>query len=324
MDVRREQLGKWLNEVIDSPFEVSVASADASFRRYFRVHTGGETFIAMDAPPEQEDCRPFIDIAARLRAAGLNAPEILAQDLAQGFLLLTDLGTQTFLEAVTPANSEDLVSLAVTTLVQMQARSSPDGLPDYDTALLRRELALYPQWYLGKHAAATFSQAEQRIWEAACERLVDSALSQPQVFVHRDFMLRNLMVPTDPDDPRPGVIDFQDAVRGPVTYDLLSLFRDAFVSWPEETIAQWREDYREQAQAGGIRLPENLERSMDFIGIQRHLKVIGIFARLHYRDAKAKYLAETPRFHRYIYAVAEKYPEFDELVHLLKRYEVAA
>lgn len=319
MDERRTQLEAWLREVIDEPFTVSVASADASFRRYFRVHLDTATRIAMDAPPEQEDCRPFVDIAGRLRAAGLNAPDILASDLDRGFLLLTDLGSRTFLEALADEDPEILMQRAIATLARMQAGTDASGLPDYDTPLLKRELSLYPQWYVAKHAGATLSQAEQRVWEANCERLVDAALSQPQVFVHRDYMLRNLMLGSDDE---PGVIDFQDAVRGPVSYDLLSLFRDAFISFPEDDIARWREDYHKQAEAAGVALPDNLERAMDFIGIQRHLKVIGIFARLHYRDGKAKYLAETPRFHRYIYEIAGKYPEFDELVHLLKRYEV--
>ena len=319
MDERRTQLEAWLREVIDEPFTVSVASADASFRRYFRVHLDAATRIAMDAPPEQEDCRPFVDIARRLRAAGLNAPDILASDLDRGFLLLTDLGSRTFLEALADEDPEILMQRAIATLARMQAGTDASGLPDYDTPLLKRELSLYPQWYVAKHAGATLSQAEQRVWEANCERLVDAALSQPQVFVHRDYMLRNLMLGSDDE---PGVIDFQDAVRGPVSYDLLSLFRDAFISFPEDDIARWREDYHKQAEAAGVALPDNLERAMDFIGIQRHLKVIGIFARLHYRDGKAKYLAETPRFHRYIYEIAGKYPEFDELVHLLKRYEV--
>lgn len=324
MDSRREALETWLATTLPGRFTVSVASADASFRRYFRVHSDGESRVAMDAPPGQEDCRPFIEIATRLREAGVNAPEILAQDLEQGFLLLTDLGKHTFLEAMERDTANEFMQAAIATLVTMQANVDCKGLPDYDTTLLMRELSLYPQWYVGRHAGATLSQAEQHVWQASCARLVDAALSQPQVFVHRDFMPRNLMLPTDGDLSNPGVIDFQDAVRGPVGYDLLSLFRDAFVSWPEEDVARWREDYQRQAEAAGIPLPENLERAMDFIGIQRHLKVIGIFARLHYRDGKQKYLAETPRFHRYIYDIAGKYPEFDELVHLLERYEVQA
>jgi hypothetical protein len=323
MDARQAALESWLETALSGQdFNLSTASADASFRRYFRVHVDTGTLIAMDAPPEHENCAPFVDIAARLRKAGLPAPDVLAQDLEQGFLLLTDLGRQTLLEVMTPDNADAWFAGAITALVQMQQRTTCDGLPDYDTALLQRELSLYPQWYLGKHAGITLSTTEMRTWDAACERLIDAARSQPQVFVHRDYMPRNLMVPADSSRTLPGIIDFQDAVRGPVTYDLVSLFRDAFVSWPEERIAGWVAQYREQATAAGVAFPDNLERAMDWMGMQRHLKVIGIFARLHYRDGKAKYLAETPRFHQYLYSVAEKYPEFDDLVHLVKRYEV--
>lgn len=318
--MRRDRLQQWLDEVIDGDYQLSVASADASFRRYFRVRAEAGSRIAMDAPPEQEDCRPFVDIAARLRAAGLNAPEVIASELDAGFLLLTDLGNDTFLEVMQPDNAGRYMTAAIDALVQMQARTSVDGLPDYDSALLRKELALYPQWYLGRHAGNTFSKAELRSWEAACERLVDSALSQPQVFVHRDYMPRNLMV----SEPMPGIIDFQDAVRGPVSYDLVSLFRDAFASWPEDDIAAWRDEYAHKAAAAGVSLPADLQRAMDWMGLQRHLKVIGIFARLCYRDGKRHYLDETPRFHRYIYDVAGRYPEFDELVQLLQRHEVQA
>lgn len=321
MDERREALQRWLASVLDQPFEISVASADASFRRYFRVHLGGHTRIAMDAPPELEDSRPFIDVAGRLRAAGLNAPEILASDLAQGFLLLTDLGTQTLLEAMTADNADSYMAAAIKVLVRMQRNADAAGLPDYDVALLQRELSLYPQWYLGRHAGITLSRTEQGVWDAACSRLVDEAISQPQVFVHRDFMPRNLMTPMKEGDA-PGVIDFQDAVCGPVTYDLVSLFRDAFASWPEADIARWREQYRRQAEDAGIDLPENLERSMDWMGIQRHIKVIGIFARLNYRDGKPEYLAETPRFHRHVYEIGAKYEDFMPLLELMRRYEV--
>lgn len=274
----------------------------------------------MDAPPEREDSRPFIDIAARLSRADINAPQVLGHDLEQGFLLLTDLGTKTFLDVLAEGNADALFSAAMKTLVQMQARASTDGLPPYDTALLMRELNLYPEWYLGRHRGVTLSKAEITIWEQSCRLLIESALAQPQVFVHRDFMPRNLMV----SEPMPGVIDFQDAVRGPVTYDLLSLYRDAFVSWPDDRVAGWIDAYRAMASASDVALPKDFERALDWMGLQRHLKVIGIFARLHYRDGKQKYLTEIPRFLDYVFEFGAKYREFDDLLSIMRKYEAAA
>ncbi|HEX7046726.1 MAG TPA: phosphotransferase [Gammaproteobacteria bacterium] len=317
-DTRRIAACGWAASVLGrGDLEFSVASADASFRRYFRAQDGRASWIIMDAPPAHENCEAFVMIAKRLRAAGLNAPEILAADLAQGFLLLSDLGSQTFLDVLNPENADDFFSAAIEALVTLQANASADDLPLYDTTLLKRELDLYPDWYLAKHRDVRLDATEQRTWENACALLIESALAQPQVFVHRDYMPRNLMV----SDPLPGVIDFQDAVRGPVTYDVVSLFRDAFVSWPEKRVAGWAADYRESAMRAGIVLPENFERAFDWMGLQRHLKVIGIFARLHYRDGKKKYLAETPRFFRYVYQIGGKYREFDALLELMRRYE---
>ncbi len=329
-DYQRAALERWLaTQLAGTSFELAPASEDASFRRYFRVSlaapwpqaAGAPTLIAMDAPPDREDCRPFVDIAARLRAAGLNAPEVLAADLAQGFLLLTDLGRQTMLEAMTTANAGHFFDLAVTALVEMQRKVSTEGLPRYDRALLQRELALYPDWYLARHAGESLSAAEQQAWETACEVLVGSALNQPQVFVHRDFMPRNLMIATA-STTMPGIIDFQDAVKGPICYDLLSLFKDAFGNWPDALIERGIALYREQAKSQGFPEPENFRRAFDLVGVQRHLKVIGIFARLHYRDGKARYLAETPRFHQYIYTVAGNYLELADLLEILRKYEV--
>ncbi|HEX7030101.1 MAG TPA: phosphotransferase [Gammaproteobacteria bacterium] len=297
--------------------EISVASADASFRRYLRAEAGGASWIVMDAPPERETCEPFIDVARRLRTAGVNAPEILAADLAQGFLLLSDLGRETFLDVLTDENADGFFPAALDALIAMQANANARGLPPYDAALLQRELDLYPDWYLARHRGVRLDAAERAIWDDACARLIESACAQPQVFVHRDYMPRNLMV----SDPLPGVIDFQDAVRGPVTYDLVSLFRDAFVSWPEERVNGWVAEYRRLAAHAGIELPVDFERAFDWMGLQRHLKVIGIFARLHYRDGKEKYLAETPRFFRYVYGIGGKYAEFDNLLELIRRYE---
>lgn len=323
-DARARAACAWAEQALGrGALAFSIASADASFRRYFRagMPASAESWIVMDAPPVHENLAPFIDISARFVQAGLNAPRVLAENIEQGFLLLTDLGQQTFLEAHSAgADIEPLMQSALEALAQIQARVPATGLPDYDRALLQRELDLYPDWYLGRHRSVTLTASEQATWRHACELLVDAALRQPQVFVHRDYMLRNLMV----SDPMPGVIDFQDAVRGPVTYDLLSLCKDAFVSWPGERVAQWLSRYVALARDGGVRLPEDFERSFDWMGLQRHLKVIGIFARLNYRDGKSKYLAETPRFFRYVYQAAKKYPEFDDLVSLMQKYEAPA
>ena len=322
-DLRRTAACRWAGKALSrDDLEFSTASADASFRRYFRARdpVEGASWIIMDAPPEREDCGPFIDIAARLFRADINAPQVIARDLEQGFLLLTDLGTQTLLDVLDEKNADTLFAAAMKTLVQMQARASTDGLPPYDTALLARELNLYPEWYLGRHRGVTLSRTEMATWEQSCELLIESALAQPQVFVHRDFMPRNLMV----SEPMPGVIDFQDAVRGPVTYDVLSLFKDAFISWPAARVDHWLATYRVMAAEGGVQLPRDFERAFDWMGLQRHLKVIGIFARLHYRDGKAKYLAETPRFFNYVFETGRKYPEFDALLELIRKYEAAA
>lgn len=317
-DARRDAAFDWaMAELGARDLEFSVASADASFRRYFRAtDADGQRWIIMDAPPDRENSAPFIDIATRLRNAGLNAPEILATDRAQGYLLLTDLGDRTLLEVMTPDNAERYFDAALDALVRMQAKADASGLPPYDTALLRRELDLYPDWYLARHRGVELDADERAVWNAACETLISSALLQPQVFVHRDFMPRNLM-----DSDPVGVIDFQDAVRGAVTYDVVSLFRDAFVSWPEERISHWVAKYRALARDAGVELPADFERAFDWMGLQRHLKIIGIFARLNYRDGKGKYLAETPRFFHYVYDIASKYPEFDALLELMRRHE---
>lgn len=321
MDERRMALEAWAREQLQQDrLNVSVASADASFRRYFRARSGDNSWILADAPPEHEDSRRFADVSRRLREAGLSAPRVLAADFDQGFLLLDDLGDQILLDVMNSNNADDWFERVLDVLVQMQLRANAEDLPAYDSALLRRELMLYPQWYLGKHCGVTFSKAEQETWDDACLRLIEIARQQPQVFVHRDFMPRNLMVPPD-GESQPGVIDFQDAVLGPVTYDLVSLFRDAFVSWPEERVQAWVEQYRQKAEAAGIQLPDDLKRDFDLMGVQRHIKVIGIFARLAYRDGKEKYLAETPRFFRYLQAVLSAYPEFRNLLDLMLRYE---
>jgi len=291
------------------------ASADASFRRYFRLSNGGESWVVMDAPPEREDCKPFIRIAQLLLDAGLNGPRVLAQDLDHGYLLLSDLGRQTFLHVINADNADALFTAAITALVQWQAASRPEVLPPYDEALLARELALFPEWYVAKHLQQTFTAEQQAWWEAGCRVLIDRALAQAAVFVHRDYMPRNLMV----SEPNPGVLDFQDAVYGPISYDVVSLFKDAFASWPAERVAVWRRQYWDAARAAQLPVPADYAtfvRDFDLMGLQRHLKVLGIFARINYRDDKPAYLADTPRFIRYVREVVDGDAELAPLAQL--------
>ncbi|MBL6749190.1 MAG: phosphotransferase [Nevskia sp.] len=294
------------------------ASADASFRRYFRLCHGGGSWIVMDAPPEREDCRPFLKVAALLADAGVHVPRVHAQDLERGFLLLSDLGTQTFLDVLRPDNADALFDAAIDALVLWQRASRPRQLPPYDAALLRRELALFPDWYLQLHRGVSLAPAERAELEAVFDRLVADALAQPQGYVHRDYMPRNLMHSS----PNPGVLDFQDAVYGPLAYDAVSLFRDAFLSWPAERVQAWLGRYHRRATGAGVPLADwaSFRRQCDLIGLQRHLKVLGIFARLTLRDGKPRYLADTPRFVRYVMEVAPRYTELAPLAALFERH----
>lgn len=290
------------------------ASADASFRRYFRIarEDGAQSWVVMDAPPERENCEPFIRIARLMRDAGLHVPRVLHQDLEQGFLLLDDLGRQTYLQVIDEANADTLFEDAIAALVQLQKASAPGVLPEYDRALLARELALFPDWFVAHHLGRAFTITQAQTWETLCALLLDSALAQPRVYVHRDYMPRNLMRAT----PNPGVLDFQDAVYGPVTYDLACLFKDAFLSWPDERIADWVKRYRARAAAAGIPQPADFQRAFDWMGVQRHLKVLGIFARIRHRDGKPQYLDDAPRFIGYVRTVAARYPELAPLLRL--------
>jgi aminoglycoside/choline kinase family phosphotransferase len=294
------------------------ASADASFRRYFRLAARGHSWIVMDAPPPQEDCRPFVRIARLMREAGVHAPAVLAQDLAAGFVLLSDLGTQTYLQVLDERNAQALFADAIAALIRWQRASAPDVLPAYDALLLRRELDLFPQWYLARHLGARLSDEDRAAWETVCARLIEAALAQPRVYVHRDYMPRNLMR----SDPNPGVLDFQDAVYGPLAYDPISLFKDAFLSWPAQFVEAGLRRYWTDARAAGLPVPEwsRFRRDCDWIGVQRHLKVLGIFARLNARDGKPHYLADTPRFVRYVMEVAPRHAELAPLVALFERH----
>jgi aminoglycoside/choline kinase family phosphotransferase len=328
---RLAALERWLAGLDpDARFTLAPASADASFRRYFRVtFTAGAyasptpgTAIAMDAPPEREDCRPFVHVAGLLERAGLNGPRVLAQDLAQGFLLLTDLGTTTYLAALERDRglADRLFADATDALVKWQLASRRDELPAYDAALLRRELELFPEWYVGRHLGATLSPADRETIDRSFALIVGANLAQPMVFVHRDYMPRNLMI----SEPNPGILDFQDAVYGPITYDVASLVKDAFISWEEERALDWTIRYWEKAKRA--RLPVDADfaafwRDCEWMGLQRHLKVAGIFARLAYRDGKRQYLDDTPRFIGYIRPVLARYRALAPLAALVDRLE---
>ncbi len=290
---------------------------DASFRRYFRARlVDGRMVIAMDAPPEHEDLPRFLRVAALMRAAGVHVPEVYAADICRGFALLSDLGTRTYLDVITVDNADEFIEPALDSLLRWQQASEPGKLPDYTPALLGAELDLFADWYAGRHLARALRGRPGELWSALRQALVAAAGEQPQVFVHRDYTVRNLVVSS----PCPGVIDFQDAVLGPIAYDFLSLTRDAFVSWPPERIDRWLASYAAWARRAGLAVPASpptLRRWVDLIGVQRHLKVIGIFARLAHRDAKPRYLLEIPRFLGYLHAVAPRYPETAGLVEIL-------
>jgi N-acetylmuramate 1-kinase len=318
LDARLAALERWLAGPLAGPgFTLAPASADASFRRYFRVAlAGGGSYIAMDAPPDKEDCRPFIRVAQLLREAGVHAPRVHAQDLAQGFLLLDDLGRVTYLEALNESNASPLMRDAIAALVKWQLATRPGMLPPYDEALLRREMALFPEWYVGRHLGIALSPAQRDALEAVCTLLAQSALAQPAVYVHRDYMPRNLML----SEPNPGVLDFQDAVIGPIAYDIVCLMRDAFISWEEERVLDWAVRYWELARKSSLPVAADFAdfwRDFEWMGLQRHLKVLGIFARLTHRDGKPKYVADTPRFVGYARAVARRYAALAPLARLL-------
>jgi len=319
---RLELVHDWLaRQFPGRPLSVAPASADASFRRYFRItFDDGLTRIVMDAPPEHEDCRPFVHVAGLLHEAGVHAPEILAQDLERGLLLLTDLGSTTYLDALDASNADVLFRDALDALVKWQLASRPDALPPYDEALLRRELNLFPDWYVARHLGSPLTAPQQEVLEQVQALLLQNILAQPRVFVHRDYMPRNLMVC----EHNPGVLDFQDAVHGPISYDVASLFRDAFISWEEERVLDWSVRYWEKARRAGLPVDADFGafyRDLEWMGLQRHLKVLGIFARINYRDGKPKYLADTPRFVNYVRNTAARYAQLAPLARLFDELE---
>lgn len=316
-DQRLAALNSWVQQVLTTDqLNCAPASADASFRRYFRFSHGAQTYIAMDAPPDKEDVRPFLHVASLMAGAGVHVPRILAEDVARGYLLLDDLGHQTFLDVIDEFNAQDLFAAAIDALIKWQSASKPGMLPLYDEALLRRELNLFPDWYIAKHLQIVLSDKQSAVLQKVFDLIIKRNLSQGCVYVHRDYMPRNLMIST----PNPGVLDFQDAVFGPISYDVASLFRDAFISWPEERVIDWVARYWERAKQAALPVPEDFGQfycDVEWMGLQRHLKVLGIFARINYRDGKPKYLADTPRFIGYVRHATRRYDELRPLAALL-------
>jgi aminoglycoside/choline kinase family phosphotransferase len=322
MPARLAALQRWLGDACGlTGFQVAPASGDASFRRYFRITLAdGSSLIAMDAPPDKEDSATFVTVSAAFRAAGLHVPAIVAQDLAQGFLLLEDLGSRHYLDVLDEANADRLYGDALSALLSLQACGPQQDLPAYDVDLLQREMALFPDWLLTRHLGLALGDDEQAMLTDTFRLLTESALAQPRVCVHRDYHSRNLLLP--PAGQVPGVIDFQDAVIGPVTYDLVSLLKDCYIAWPRERVDHWAMGYFELAVQSGVLRAEHEDdflRWFELMGVQRHLKAAGIFARLMHRDAKPGYLQDIPRTLGYIVAAAERYPELAGLARLIEQ-----
>lgn len=315
-DQRAAQGLAWARQTLERPgLQLAPLAGDASFRRYFRLRDGDRCRVLMDAPPDREDLRPFIDVARRLRAAGVHAPAIDATDTEQGFLLLEDLGDTLLRDVLTRDSAAAWMPRLFDLLERLASDVNAAGLPDYDRRRLRDELELFPEWYLGRHKGLTLGGAQLDAWEELANGLLDAAERQTRVFVHRDFHSCNLLVGHD---GGVAVIDFQDAVRGPVCYDLASLLWDRYIAWPRDQVEAWIEAFRERVAPE--RDPAAWRRDVDWIGLQRNLKIVGIFARLHHRDGKTGYLALIPRFWGYVRDVLGRYPElrpFDELLEAL-------
>lgn len=324
-DVRLDQIKHWLTElnalslIVDS---LRPASSDASFRRYFRVDgPDRNSFIVMDAPPPQEDVRPFLHVATLFGASGVSVPKVIAKDVERGFLLLSDLGNTTYLHQLAHDTAHKLYLDAIDALVLLQTQSKPGVLPEYDRALLHRELMLFPDWYVAKHLDTTLSDKQTETLKKVFDALLANNLAQPQVYVHRDYHSRNLMVlPIG----NPGILDFQDAVYGPITYDLVSLLRDAYIQWDEEMVLDWVIRYWEKARRAGLPVNPDVDafyRDFEFMGLQRHIKVLGIFARLYHRDGKDAYLKDMPLVMEYTRKAAGRYNALAPLIRLLDELE---
>jgi N-acetylmuramate 1-kinase len=323
---RQEQLQVWLGQVLaGESFTLAPASADASFRRYFRVtlpnRASGETLIAMDAPPEHEDCAPFVHAARIFGEAGVHVPQLVAQDLTQGFLLLSDLGNTTYLSALNETSAGALYQDATDALIRIQLASHTGVFLAYDAALLTREMQLLPDWYVSRHLNAKLDDKQQALVQQTFETLNRNILAQGQVYVHRDYHSRNLMVC---EGNNPGILDFQDAVHGAVTYDLVSLFKDAYIRWEEEQVLDWVVRYWQKAKKAGLPVPADIAdfyRDFEWMGVQRHIKVLGIFARLYHRDGKEGYLKDMPLVMDYLRRACDRYIELRPFLRLLNQLE---
>lgn len=327
MDLRKEALVTWLDEVLPNhTYELTTASEDASFRRYFRVHLKAPldkalTLIAMDAPPPQEDCTPFVKVARLFADAGLNVPKIIAENVTLGFLLLSDLGDLTYLKALNNETAKHLYHEANLALIQLQLASQANVLPPYDEALLMREMQLFPEWYVAQHLKVTLDEKQQLILNNTFALLNQNVLAQGQVYVHRDFHARNLMVTQL---GNPGILDFQDAVFGPITYDLVSLYKDAYIEWDEEQIIDWLVRYWQAAKKAGLAVNHDFSefyRDFEYMGAQRHIKILGIFARLSHRDGKHGYVKDMPLVMHYLRKVCARYIELKPMLRLLDTLE---
>lgn len=318
---RQQQLNDWLKSLYpEQQFTLAPASADASFRRYFRATFATQTLVVMDAPPQHEDCRPFIRIAQLFAEAGVHVPQIIAQDLEQGFLLLSDLGNTTYLQALNTDTNRALYTDACNALIKIQLASKDHVLPPYDEAVLLREMRLFPEWYIEKHLQTKLTEQQAAKLESVFQRIVQNNLAQPKVYVHRDYHSRNLMLAT----PNPGILDFQDALYGPITYDLASLFKDAYIGWREADVLDWLIRYWENARKAGLPVHEDFGefyRDYEWMGVQRHLKVLGIFARLYHRDGKEGYLKDMPLVMAYLRKACERYIDLKPLLNLLDELE---
>ncbi len=313
---RLTQLQHWLESLEEDTYiDIQAASADASFRQYFRVFNRQQNkhYIVMDAPPEKEDCHAFVHVTELIRSTGVHAPRIYAQDISLGFLLLEDLGNTPYLNELNTGSADALYSDAIDALIKMQHIEAV--LPAYNEQLLLDEMNLFETWYLNRHLDYHLDAQQKTLLSHTFTLLVNNAVEQPQVFVHRDYHSRNLMLTTQ---NNPGVIDYQDAVNGPITYDLVSLFKDCYIEWPRQKIQHWLAQYLERLAITYSITPETLLRWFDLMGVQRHLKVLGIFARLNYRDGKSQYLDDLPLTLKYVLDCCEYYPELQPLQQLLE------
>ena len=319
---RLERLRHWVDSVLTDPvLSLEPASADASFRRYFRATTALGSYVVMDAPTSHEDCRPYLHVARLFRAAGANTPEIFAENLEEGFLLLSDFGSTTYLMALNEASADALYRDANAALVKIQLGSRAGELPEYDSELLMREMRLFPEWYVARHLKAELGDAQRQAMDDTFAAILANNLAQPRVYVHRDWHSRNLMV-TGQDNP--GVLDFQDAVHGPITYDLVSIYKDAYIEWDEERILDWVIRYWEGARKAGLPVHADFAdffRDFEWMGAQRHIKVLGIFARLYHRDGKDGYLKDMPLVMRYLRKACERYVALHPFLKLLDELE---